>query len=72
MQVVEGDLLIELSARDMDRVTYQNLIEARDRLKNELKLDRPKVFHLNPKKDKRVIKEHVKAFNLVIKYFEEP
>lgn len=64
-------MIIEISVIEADKVTYQNLIECRDRLKNELKLDKPKVFHVNPKKDKQVIKEHVKAFNLVIKYFKE-
>jgi len=72
MQIVEGHLLIEISPIDADRITYQNLIECRDRLKKELKMERPKVFHVNPKKDKKVIKEHVRAFNKVIKYFKEP
>ena len=64
-------MIIEISGRDADKVTYQNLIECRDRLKNDLKQGN-KVFHVNQRKDKQVIKEHVKAFNLVIKYFKEP
>jgi len=70
VSVVESDLLIEISTRDMDRVTYQNLIECRDRLKNDLKQDN-KVFHVKQKKDRKLIKAHVKALTLAAKYFKE-
>ncbi len=55
----------------IDDITYQNLIMQRDELKDALKQNEYRVFHVNPKKDKQVIKEHVKAFNKVIEYFKE-
>ncbi len=70
MQVVEGDLLIDLQPQTLDDITRQTLIQLRDDFKNDLKRERPLVFYADPVKDKKEIKKHIRAFNLVIDYLK--
>ncbi len=69
MQVVEGNLLIDLQPQTLDDITRQTLIQLRDDFKNDLKKG-VLVFYADPVKDKKEIKKHIRAANLMIDYLK--
>jgi hypothetical protein len=70
MQVVDGyPMNINLKTELIDEITKETLVMLRDDFKNDLKKDKPLIFYKDPDKDKKEIKEHIKALTKIIKYF---
>lgn len=54
----------------IDKIIVTELSAQIERFKEDLKKDKPLVFCKDPKRDRKKIKCHIKAFEKVIKYFE--
>lgn len=61
---------IDLHPDSVDDITRANLIQLRNDFKEYLKKERPLVFHADPVKDKKEIRKHIRAFDLVIDYLK--
>jgi hypothetical protein len=60
---------IELSDDLVDEVIAKALTQIKDDLKVSIKKPRPLVFVSDAATDKKLIKKHIEAFELIIDYF---
>ena len=60
---------IELSDDLVDEVMLKVLTQIKDDFKVSIKKPRPLVFVSDAVKDKKLIKKHIEAFELIIDYF---
>jgi hypothetical protein len=60
---------IDLHPDTLDDITRQNLKMVLMGFESDLKQDTQRIFVADPKEDKKLIKKHIKAFNLVLDYF---
>ena len=58
----------EITRESADEVTVSVLQDTKSGLEIDLRT-KGKVFDTNLKKDAKIIKEHIKAINLILKYF---
>lgn len=60
---------IELEGDQIDHVIAEELKWCLDTLRQDLAREQPRIFHLDPKKDKKKIKKHILAFRKVLSYY---
>jgi hypothetical protein len=68
----EVKLEVELTWEMVDRITVDQLRNARNSLMHDLERPVPGVFVMDPAVDKKLIQDHIDALNLVISYFSVP
>lgn len=64
-------LTIELEPEQIDVIVVEDLKWHLDRFRQDLKLDKPRIFHLDPVKDKKKIKKMILAIRKVLSYYGE-
>lgn len=64
-------LTIELEPEQIDVIVVADLKWHLDRFRQDLKLDKPRIFHLDPVKDKKKIKKMILAIRRVLSYYGE-
>ena len=58
-----------MTLEQKDKLILDELLKQLQGFEEDLKKERPLIFHSDPKKDKKEIKKYINAFKLVIKYF---
>jgi hypothetical protein len=64
-------ITIELEPEQIDVIVVEDLKWHLDRFRQDLKLDKPRIFHVDPVKDKKKIKKMILAMRKVLSYYGE-
>lgn len=64
-------ITIELEPEQIDVIVVEDLKWHLDRFRQDLKLDKPRIFHMDPVKDKKKIKKMILAMRKVLSYYGE-
>lgn len=52
----------------IDAITVQNLKDWKEQFEKDLKMDKPMIFEIDPKEDKKIIRRKIKAINEILDY----
>ena len=64
-------ITIELEPEQIDVIVVEDLKWHLDRFRQDLKLNKPRIFHVDPVKDKKKIKKMILAMRKVLSYYGE-
>ena len=64
-------ITIELEPEQIDVIVVEDLKWHLDRFRQDLKLDKPRIFHVDPVKDKKKIKKMILAMRKVLSHYGE-
>ena len=60
---------IEITDDNLESILIQELRNTKEMLESDLETGGIAVFEIDPKKDKKELKKHIKAINLILNYY---